>query len=79
MPNIDVETEHLAEADRHIAIARNSIAAVEGLASEVVQSEDAKARLDTLRQTLAAFEDHRAVILRTIEDLREGSLPDRTA
>jgi hypothetical protein len=42
------------------------------------QRDDAHARIETLRQTLAAFEAHRALIGQTIEDLRNGSLPDGT-
>jgi len=42
------------------------------------QPDDAHTRIEMLRQTLAAFEAHRALIAQTIEDLRNGSLPDRT-
>ena len=69
---------HLAEAERHVAIARNNVASAEAVVFCEPQPDDGQNRLETLRQTLAAFEAHRAVIAKTIEGVRNGSLPDRT-
>jgi hypothetical protein len=44
----------------------------------VDQPRGARDRLETLWGTLVAFEGHRDIILKTIEGLRNGSLPDRT-
>jgi hypothetical protein len=78
MPDMEVELEHLAEADRHIALARDNIARVESSATGVDQPAGSRDRLETLKETLVAFEGHRDIILKTIEGLRDGSLPDRT-
>ena len=78
MPNIHTELVHLAQADRHVAIARNNVASAEASVLCEPQPDDAHNRLETLRQTLAVFEAHRALIAKTIEGLRDGSLPDRT-
>jgi len=76
MPNITLEREHLAQADKHIALARENIARAENSSSE---SQDAADHLLGLKEALAAFEGHRALILQTIGRVRDGSLPDRTA
>jgi len=78
MPSLQIELAHLAKADRHVAIARDNLATAEAAALREPQPADAHNRLVTLRQTLAAFEAHRALIANTIEDLRNGLLPDRT-
>jgi hypothetical protein len=76
MPNINVEREHLAKADTHIALARKNIALAE---NPLHQSQRGDDHLLGLREALVAFEGHRAAIVETIERLRIGSLPDRTA
>jgi len=77
MPNIELEREHLALADRHIAEARDNITLMEHLV-ESFRPEDFAARIGTLKETLAAFEAHRALIVETLDGVRNGSLPDRT-
>jgi hypothetical protein len=75
MPDLATELSHLEEADRHIALARHHISLIESsqLGSEL--PPDYEKRLRTLRQTLASFEAHRAQIVKTIEGVRDGSLP----
>ena len=75
MPIIEVELVHLDQADRHMAIARDSLAAAETLSLQARPAEEAEDRLEMFREALAAFEGHRANILKTIEELRNGSLP----
>jgi len=70
MPNIEVELAHLDQADRHMAIARDSLAAAETLSLQARPAEEAEDRLETFREALAAFEGHRANILKTIEGAR---------
>ena len=75
MPDLATELSHLKEADRHVAIAREQLATVETLDLPLGQSKAQAGRLKTLRQTLAEFEAHRVQIVKTIEGIRDGSLP----
>ena len=79
MPDLAMELTHLEEADRHIAQAR-------ALILRTMEQEQAEERLDseteigaeslaTMKLTLAAFEEHRALIVQTIADIRAGTLP----
>ena len=80
MPDLDTELRHLRLADEHIARARKHIEELSALVAsrtgERAQSDAVFAeRFATLRQTLAAFEEHRRVIEETIAGMRDGSLP----
>jgi hypothetical protein len=75
MPNLAIELTHLEEADRHIALARRNLSLVENFEPASPLPDGHEKRLNTLRQTLAAFEAHRAQIVKMIEGLRDGSLP----
>ena len=75
MPDLAVELSHLEEADRHIALARRQLSLVESFEMASPRSEGHVKRLRTLRQTLAAFEAHREQIVKTIDGIRDGSLP----
>jgi hypothetical protein len=84
MPNLAEELEHLDQADRHIELARGNLSTVQRSAPQGDQRHDKEAaeRLATLKAALAAFEAHRALIVKTIEGIRNGSLPgagDETA
>jgi hypothetical protein len=73
MPDLDTELEHLADANRHISEAQIRITELdqriraEGLSSS---KEQAVALLETMRSTLDAFEEHRALILEAIADIK---------
>jgi hypothetical protein len=77
MPNLAEELAHLEEAERHIAIARDNISRTENspAPADAVHEGEAAKRLETMKSTLAAFEAHRALIVKTIEGIRDGSLP----
>ena len=75
MPDLTTELMHLEEAERHIEVARRSLSVIESSDHPSGPSRGHERRLQTLRQTLAAFEAHREQIVRTIEGLRDGSLP----
>jgi len=77
MPNLVEELAHLEQADRHIAIARDNISTAETspALTDAVHDGEAAKRLATMKSTLAAFEAHRALIVKTIEGIRDGSLP----
>ena len=72
MPDLATELQRLAVADRHIAEAAASIVAVEQtLASNTAlpQTEPA-ALLETMKGTLQAMREHRALIVKAIEAIR---------
>jgi hypothetical protein len=78
MADLALELEHLAEADRHIAIAQEEIAKV---AQQIASNDkldlptgEGAALLATMNETLKAFEEHRALIVSNIEDIRSGKL-----
>lgn len=75
MPDLATELSHLALADKHIADAQR-VLAEETLRSEgAVQNGGAPSELlQTIQDTLAAFEAHRALIVQTISDIRAGKL-----
>jgi hypothetical protein len=76
MPNLVEELAHLEQADRHIAIARDNISAETSPAlTDAVHDGEAAKLLATMKSTLAAFEAHRALIVKTIVGIRDGSLP----
>lgn len=75
MPDLATELSHLAEADRHIATARHQLSLIESLDLPSVESDGHRKRLETLKKTLAEFEAHRVQIAKTIEGIRDGSLP----
>jgi hypothetical protein len=62
--------EHLAQANRHIVEAKRHIAHqrkfIEELAHDGEETELAEDLLETLEETLAAFERHRQVILEVL-------------
>ena len=75
MPDLATEFEHLAEADRRIAEAHASIAEIEeAIATNRHAGPQPAGLLETLKGTLRAFEAHRALILRNIEDLKARRL-----
>jgi hypothetical protein len=72
MPDLAQELSHLAMADRHIAQARDNIARVSAqMDATDGDHAQAAATLETMNGTLAAFEEHRALIVRTIQDIRD--------
>lgn len=76
MPNLDMELDHLRQADEHIALARVNVADVsEAVATTASPTVEMAEHLITLKSTLAAFEAHRELILQTISGIRDGSLP----
>jgi hypothetical protein len=75
VPDLATELAHLESADRHVALARHQLSLVENLGLPFGESNAHHNRLRTLRQTLAEFEAHRQQIVKTIEGIRDGSLP----
>ena len=74
MANLALELSHLELADKHIAQANENIErVVERIETNPCgrSNDQSRAVLRTFRATLAAFQEHRALILRTIRDLRE--------
>ena len=70
--------EHLAEADRHIAEAHASIAEMEeAIGTNRHTGPEPAGLLETMKGTLRAFEAHRALILRKIEDIKGRGLVER--
>ena len=78
MPDKETELVHLAEADRHIDEAERHIVDLEELIADAsARGQDtrlAAATLVTMRETLDAFNVHRDVILRTLDDIENGRL-----
>ena len=78
MPDLAMELSHLTLADAHIEQARGNIEAVaKRIASDREQGLDpaeSMATLKTFSGTLAAFEAHRDLIVRTIADIRAGKI-----
>ena len=70
---LSVEIAHLAEADRHIAEAKERIAQQERRARSPGAETESAQILRTMQETLAAFEEHRALILSRIADLKSSS------
>jgi hypothetical protein len=75
MPDLTIELSHLDLANRHIVQAEANIAKtelrLEGAPDSTGQKQSA-ANLEVMKVTLAAFQEHRALILRTIQDIRAG-------
>jgi hypothetical protein len=76
MPDLATELTHLDQADAHIAQAKRNIARVlERLATSSqpgIEVGDSATVLETMNSTLAAFQEHRALIVQTIQDIRDG-------
>jgi len=74
----NVELDHLRQAERHIAQARQRIAAQEELiASGRVagqELEDAVTMLRSMHRTLEEFERHRQAIVALVQDLSGGRI-----
>ena len=78
MPDLAMELSHLELADAHMKQAHGNIDAV----SKRMAADQAKGlapgesgrTLKTLQGTLAAFEGHRASIVRTIDDIYAGKI-----
>ena len=73
MPNLDVERAHLVKADRDIAEGGRRVSAqvllIERLRVGGHSTGDAENLLQTLRQTLQAWQNHRDLILQAIARL----------
>ena len=78
MLDLKLELSHLVLADKHISQARDHIAGARArIAASTAQGKDlgqSLTSLETLQKTLKAFEEHRALIVRTIEGIRAGKL-----
>ena len=71
MPDLATELEYLAEADKRIAEAHSAIADVEkAIATNRHTGPDPAGLLQTMKGNLKAFEVHRALIVRNIEDIK---------
>jgi len=75
VPDLETELSHLEAADRHVALACQQLSLIEALHLPLGESEAHRRRLGTLLQTLAEFQAHRAQIVKTIESIRDGTLP----
>jgi hypothetical protein len=75
-PEREAELKKLAEADGHIADAERAIAEqmaqVEGLRVAGHDTALAERELTAFRETLAVLQDHRASIIKTIEQIDAG-------
>ena len=78
MPDLATELSHLELADAHIQQAHGNIDAVsKRIAADESNGLDlteSLTTLETLQGTLKAFEGHRALIVRTIDDIRSGRI-----
>ena len=71
VPDLATELEYLAEADKRIAEAHAAIADVENaIATNRHTGPDPAGLLQTMKGNLKAFEVHRALIVRNIEDIK---------
>ena len=75
MPDLAIELEHLAEADKQIAEAHAAIAdVVKAIGTNRHTGPEPEPEpaslLQTMKDTLKAFEAHRALIVRNIEDIK---------
>lgn len=74
MPDIEQERAHLALAERHLIEGQERIFRQEKLLTELqsrqVNTSEAEALLQLLRETLVTWKDHRDQILRTLDDLK---------
>lgn len=72
MADRDREREHLAQADRHIAEAKKHIArqweVIQQLTRDGHETDLAEKMLHILQDTLAAFERHRQLILKQLNE-----------
>ncbi len=72
----EAELMRLAEADAHIAAAERAIAEqvaqVEALRAAGHDTAIAEGELTAFQETLAVLQDHRAVIVKTIEQIDAG-------
>jgi hypothetical protein len=75
-PERETEVKKLAEADAHIADAERAVteqmAQVEALRAAGHDTAMAERELTAFRETLAVLQDHRALIIRTIEQIDAG-------
>ena len=76
MPDLQTELDHLTQADGHIADGEALLARLEQLVDRIsAQGGDttsAKQSLQEMRNVLVTFHRHRALIVQTIEDIRDG-------
>ncbi|MBR1171509.1 hypothetical protein ACNJYD_04610 [Bradyrhizobium sp. DASA03005] len=74
----NAEVQHLAEADRHVAVAERSIGhqliEIERLREGGHNTELAEQMLETFRRTLQEMQEYRKHIIRTIEGIDAGEL-----
>jgi hypothetical protein len=79
MPNLAFELEQLEKADRHIQEAGVRIdhmrATLQQERARGFDSEEAERALDAVIDSLAAFQEHRRLIVQNIEDIRAGRIP----
>jgi hypothetical protein len=75
-PDREAELKRLAEADAHVADAERAVteqmAQVEGMRRAGHDTPIAERELTAFQETLAVLQDHRAMIIRTIEQIDEG-------
>ncbi len=75
-PEREAEVKKLAEADAHIADAERAVteqmAQVEALRLAGHATAVAERELPAFQETLAVLQDHRAVIIKTIEQIDAG-------
>ena len=67
--HLQLADEHIEQAHRHIAAASERIAADLKLGRQIGASVRS---LETLKDTLKVLQEHRSLILQTIQDLRDG-------
>ena len=77
------EEDSLAMADRHIRESRERIAKQEGIIGDLTanghDTVTAMALLQTYRETLNSFVDHRIVIVEELERLAAKTIPTKPA
>ena len=80
MPNLAVELEHLNLANRHIADAEAQLCRMkENMNLQVCSGGPIQAYVDVVaaaEKSLEAFYAHRDLIMRVIQDIREGRILD---
>lgn len=82
--DLATERKHLAKSERDIAEGERRIAQQTELLEQLHRKgahdvTEAERLLETLKDTLEAWRDHHAIIVRTIADMESGALPSRPA
>ena len=78
MPDLATELAHLQAANQHVEQAQAHIAEARArIAASTAQGRElgtSLTSLETLERALDAFEGHRSLIVRTIEDIKAGKI-----